>query len=111
MIFCAPIVFPDACIAAICFRWLSEKVTPTRVRAVMPFTGSFKAFPSWIAAACGSVPIARAMSTRVFVDWLKMSLPLPASLRIPLKVRRRFAPFWIDSACVDVAPSIEVARL
>jgi hypothetical protein len=77
MSFCAPIVSPDLTIAAICFFWSSVNDTPTRCKAVTPLIGSFSALPSWIAEVDASWPNAWDMSARIFVDWSKMSLPLP----------------------------------
>ena len=57
-----------------------------------------------------SVPVARDRSVMATTVWSKMSLPLPASLRMFLNVRRKLAPSWIDSASDAVRFSSEPAR-
>ena len=110
MIFCALRVSPDSTRALICFFWPSVKVTPARPRAVMPFSGSLRALPSIFAALFASPNPAAAMSCAAAVARLKMSLPLPASLRTCLKVSNKLALDWIASSSTPVLRLIASAR-
>jgi hypothetical protein len=83
--------------------------TPTRCSAVTPLIGSFSALPSWIADDFVSWPSATDMSVIVDVAWLKMSLPLPTSLRTFVNVSSRFSPDWIASSSTPVLLLIAVA--
>jgi hypothetical protein len=76
----------------------------------MPFTGSFSALPSWIAAFDESTPRAVLMSSSTFVDWLKMSLPLPASFLMFRNVNSMFSPDWTTSSSMPVLRLRAVAR-
>jgi hypothetical protein len=50
------------------------------------------------------------MSVMIPVAWLKMSLPLPTSLRTLVNVSSRFSPDWIASSSTPVFLLIAVAR-
>ena len=64
----------------------------------MPLMGSLSALPSWMADLFMSVPSATDMSSSVPVACLKMSLPLPVSLRMFVKVSSMFSPAAITSS-------------
>jgi hypothetical protein len=72
----------------------------------MPFSGSFKALPSWIAPADTSVCMAVAISTIACCAFGNVSLMF-------VKVSSRLSPFWISSssnrdfpAAADMEPAI-----
>src|SRR5690349_17828490 len=104
MIFWAFIVSPDSTSALICSFCWSVNVTPTRLNAVRPLTGSLSALPTRIEDDLRSMSpplppaIAAAMSWVIATDWSKTLLFLPASFRMFLKVSSMLAPLWITSS-------------
>jgi hypothetical protein len=107
MSFCAPIVSPLLTIAAIWSFCAAVNDTPTRCRAVTPLMGSFSALPTWMVEPCRSVPSAVDRFRAAFVPWVKMSLPLPASLRTLVNVA---STFWLlmmsSSSTPDIVSSV-----
>jgi hypothetical protein len=85
-------------------------VTPIFVSLVMPAIGSLSALPSITDAPVIDCPVATDMSVSVLVAWLKMSLPLPTSLRMFVNVSSMFSPDWIASSSMPTLLLIEVAR-
>ena len=110
MIFCAPKMSPVAVSVLICSFCSPVKDTPARDRAVMPLTGSFSAFPSWMLAPLMSVPRAVDISSARPVAWSNMSLFSPTWFLMFVNVSSRLAPDWIISSSAPVSSDIEPAK-
>src|SRR6266536_1494705 len=113
---CALAICPCLTNVLICSFCCAVNVTPTRCRAVIPLSGSFSAFPSWIEEAFSPSVVTSplfseaVMSTTARDAWLNMSLPLPVSFLMLVKVRSRFSPVWIASSSTPTLSLIAVAR-
>ena len=93
---CAPTVSPDSCMVFIMSFCCCVNDTPARDKAVTPFVGSLRAFPSCKALCFKSWPRAALISTMACVVCGNTSFP------IFVNVNKRFCPDSIASSPYEV---------
>ena len=109
IMFCAPRRSPDSLSDLIfSFSW-SVKVTPERARAVIPFTGSFRALPSAVALLSAEPKPVAARSMAALVARSKEEPVSSAVSARPLKVRSLAWVCLITSASVPSVSSLASA--